>query len=140
MIEEEDEDAILNQGTSWKKVLKHIAVILIILLGVAIIYTPIIKDEGYRWITGFMIICFGSSLLQIQREAPEPIKQTLTITQCKKCNKTIVRHYEEGDFVYKKIDECNKCNIKMEITQIYSVKLKGPTITPKKGNLTMGNP
>ncbi|MBY9007220.1 MAG: hypothetical protein KGD63_10730 [Candidatus Lokiarchaeota archaeon] len=133
MIEEEDEDAVLKQGTSWKKILKHIIIVLIIIFGVVIMNTDTIKEPSYRFITGFMIICFGTSILQIKRETSEPKRQTLTISLCKICKKTHIRHYEEGDFVYKSIEKCNKCNVNMEIAQIYSVKLKGPLITSKKG-------
>ncbi|MBN1216068.1 MAG: hypothetical protein JXA99_11595 [Candidatus Lokiarchaeota archaeon] len=134
MIEEEDEDEYLKKGTSWKKIGKHILVILIIILGVVIMYTPLIGNDITRFITGFMIICMGTSILQIQKEPPEAKKQTLTISQCESCKKRIIRDYEEGDYVFKRIEKCDNCKINMEIIQIYSVKLKGPLITTKNQN------
>ncbi len=139
MIEEENEDDILNNKISWKKVLKHVVIIIFIILGGVFIISPIIENDAYKYIIGFTFICFGSSLLQIQSEPSEPKRQTLTITKCKKCNITKVRHYEEGDYVYKKIENCDKCYNSMEITQIYCIKLKGSTISNEKENISIKN-
>jgi hypothetical protein len=74
-----------------------------------------------------MLICFGATLIQMQKKPTEPIRQTLTILICKLCGLTKVRNYEKGDFVFMKIDKCDKCDDMMEVKQIYSVRLKKPT-------------
>ncbi len=127
MIEEEDDEDILKKGVSFKSVLKNILLILLIILGVLLIYFNFGLDQITSWSIGFMLICFGATLIQMQKSPPEPIRQTLTILICKLCGLTKVRNYEKGDFVFKRKDKCEKCEDSMEIKQVYSVKLKRPT-------------
>jgi len=127
MIEEEDDEEILKKGTTLKSVLKNLLFILMIVLGAIFIYLNIGLDQLTSWSIGFMLICFGATLIQFQKSPAEPIRQTLTILICKLCGLTKVRNYEKGDFVFKTKDKCEKCQDSMEIKQIYSVRLKGPT-------------
>lgn len=127
MIEEEDDEEVLKKGITFKSVLKNIFFILLIILGVLLIYVNIGLDQLTSWSIGFMLICFGATLIQFQKSPPEPIRQTLTILICKLCGLTKVRNYEKGDFVFKRLDKCEKCEDLMEIKQIYSVRLKSPT-------------
>jgi hypothetical protein len=127
MIEEEDDEEILKKGITFKSVVKNIFFILLIILGILLISIDVGLDPLMSWSIGFMLICFGATLIQFQKPTPEPIRQTLTILICKLCGLTKVRNYEKGDFVFKKLDKCEKCNDFMEINQIYSVKLKSPT-------------
>ena len=137
MIEEEDDDeAILKQSLTFKKLLKNIVVITIILLGAFFIYFGILPDQMSNFFIGFMLICFGSTLLQIQKPPPEPLRQTLSILTCTLCGLTKVRNFATGDFVYRKVDKCNKCEDTMQITKIYSVKLKKPTTEQSKKSET----
>ncbi len=131
MIEEEDDEEILKKGITFKSVLKNLFFILLIIIGLLFIYVGIGPDPLSSWSIGFMLICFGATLIQLQKSPPEPIRQTLTILICKLCGITKVRNYEKGDFVFKKKDNCDKCKDFMEIKQIYSVRLKKPT-EPKK--------
>ncbi len=89
-------------------------------------------DQMTNFIIGIMLICFGTTLMQIQKSTPEPLRQTLTILICSLCGLTKVRNFETGDFVFEKKDNCTKCNDSMEVKQIYSVKLKRPTEPSKK--------
>jgi hypothetical protein len=127
MIEEEDDEDILKKGITFKSVLKNILFLLLIIVGILLIYLNIGLDQVTSWSIGFMLICFGATLIQVQKAPPEPIRQTLTILICKLCGLTKVRNYEKGDFVFKKVDKCGKCEDSMEIKQIYSVRLKSPT-------------
>ncbi|MHA2394487.1 MAG: hypothetical protein ACXAEX_21350 [Promethearchaeota archaeon] len=127
MIEEEDDEDILKKGVTFKSILKNLVSIILIILGAVFIYTGIIPDQVYSWSVGFMLICFGATLLQMQKSPSEPIKQTLTILICNLCGITKVRNYEKGDFIFRKTGQCDSCNDIMEIKQIYSVKLKKPT-------------
>ncbi|MFX0040795.1 MAG: hypothetical protein ACFFCY_12670 [Promethearchaeota archaeon] len=127
MIDEEDDEEILKKGITLKSILKNLALILLILIGVLLIYLDFGFDQLTRWSIGFMLICFGATLIQFQKSSPEPIRQTLTILICKLCGITKVRNYEKGDFVFKQLDKCEKCQDLMEIKQIYSVRLKSPT-------------
>jgi len=131
MIEEEDDEEILKKGITFKSVLKNILFIFLIILGALFIYLNLGPDQISSWSIGFILICFGATLIQVQKSPPEPIRQTLTILICNLCGITKVRNYEKGDFVFKKRDKCNKCDDLMEIKQIYSVRLKRPTESKK---------
>ena len=131
MIDDEEEDEILKKGISLKSVLKNLLLILLIIIGALFIYLASGTDQITNWFIGFSFICLGSTLIQIQKRQPEPIKQTLSILKCNECGITKVRNYQHGDYVFREVDTCNECNELMLIDQIYSVKLKKPTI-PKK--------
>lgn len=124
MIDEEEDEDVLEKGTSWKNVLKNIFVIIMMIVGILFIYFGFGMDQTQSLFLGFMFICLGTTLLQIQKEPKEPKKQTLTILKCESCGLAIVRDYQEGDYVYKEMGECDACDGTLKITQIYSVKLK----------------
>jgi len=127
MIEEEDDEDVLKKGITFKSVLKNLVLIILIVIGVLFIYMDFGFNQLTSWSIGFMLICFGATLIQFKKSPPEPIRQTLTILICKLCGLTKVRNYEKRDFVFKRLDKCEKCEDFMEIKQIYSVKLKSPT-------------
>ncbi|MFX1363407.1 MAG: hypothetical protein ACFFCE_10335 [Promethearchaeota archaeon] len=127
MIEEEDDEDVLKKKITLKSVLKNILLILLMVLGGIFIYLDIGLDTVSSWTIGIMLMCLGLSLVQIQKTPPEPIRQTLSILICNLCGLTKVRNYEKGDFVFKRLDKCEKCNDLMEIKDIYSVRLKSPT-------------
>jgi len=81
-------------------------------------------DQILNMSIGFIFICIGTSILQMGKNPSEPIRQTLSILKCKSCGAIKVRNYEDGDFIFKAMESCEKCNTSMEIDQIYSVKLK----------------
>ncbi|MFX1457146.1 MAG: hypothetical protein ACFFDB_17350 [Promethearchaeota archaeon] len=130
MIEEEDDEEILKKGITFKSVLKNLISILLIIFGAVFIYSGI-GDQITSWSIGFMMICFGATLIQWQKTPSEPIRQTLTILICSICGLTKVRNYEKGDYVYRKVGKCSECNQTMEVKQIYSVRLKKPTVSNK---------
>ena len=127
MIEEEDDEEVLKKGISFKSVLKNLLVIFLILLGALFIYFGIFPDQTTNFMIGFMLICFGSTIIQIPKQEVEPIRQTLSILTCNLCGLMKVRNFEVGDFVFKETENCSKCNKAMVIKQIYSVRLKKPT-------------
>lgn len=130
MIEEEDDEDILKKGITYKSVLKNLISLTCIILGAVFIYSGV-GNQVTSWSIGFMLICFGATLIQWQKTKIEPIRQTLTILICNLCGLTKVRNYEKGDFVYRERGKCGECNESMEIKQIYSVRLKNPTESNK---------
>ena len=126
MIDEEEDDEILKKGVSFKKVLKNVVLIGLIIIGALFIYMGG-TDQMTNFFLGFSLICIGSTLIQIQKQEEEPTRQTLSILKCEKCEVTKVRNYESGDFVFKIVDSCENCDNTMKIKQIYSVKLKKST-------------
>ncbi len=132
MIEEDDDEAILHKGITFKSAIKNFFVILLIFSGALFMYLGFGPDQWTNFFIGFMLICFGTTLMQVQKQAPEPLRQTLTILACALCGITKVRNFETGDFVFSRIDKCNKCNNLMEVKNIYSVRLKKQTELKKK--------
>lgn len=130
MIEEEDDEEILKKGVTFKSFLKNLVLISLIIIGGLFIYLGI-GDQVMSWSIGFVFICLGATLIQVQKPPAEPIRQTLTILKCEDCDLTKVRNYEKRDFIFKKVDKCEKCQGLMEIKQIYSVRLKKPTESNK---------
>ena len=123
MIDEEDDEDILNKKRSLKSLLKNLLLIGLIAIGVLFMYIGGV-DQVFNMVVGFGFICLGTTLFQLGKNTSDPIRQTLTILKCKSCSAIKVRNYEDGDFIFKPIGSCDKCNNSMEIDQIYSVKLK----------------
>jgi hypothetical protein len=123
MIDEEDDEDILNKKRSLKSILKNLLLIGLIAIGVLFIYIGG-PAQITNMIIGFTFICIGTTIFQMRKTSSDPIRQTLTILKCKSCGAIKVRNYEDGDFVFKSMESCDKCNNSMEINQIYSVKLK----------------
>ncbi len=128
MIDEEDDEEILKKKHSLKSILKNLLLIGLIGIGVLFMYIGG-PNQTTNLIIGFTFICIGTTIFQMKKSPSDPIRQTLTILKCKSCGAIIVRNYEDGDFIFKSMGSCDKCNNSMEIHQIYSVKLKK---SPKK--------
>jgi len=61
-------------------------------------------------------------ILRLRIDAPS----ITTTVECKKCGFKSVRQFQRGDFIFKEVESCQKCNDKMLITSIYrEVKEKG---------------
>ena len=135
MIDDEDEDEILKKEVSLKSVLKNLLLILLIIIGALFIYLASGTNQMTNWFIGFSFICLGSTLIQIQKRQSEPITQTLSILKCNVCGITKVRNFQHGDYVFREVETCNDCNESMLIDQIYSVKLKKPTVAKKEEKL-----
>jgi len=54
-------------------------------------------------------------ILRLKIETP-PITTTI---ECKKCGFKSVREFKRGDYIFKEVEPCEKCNEKMMITAIY---------------------
>lgn len=135
MIEEEDDEDILNKKISLKSILKNLLFIVLIVIGALFIYIGILPDPTTNFIIGFALICIGATLIQVQRRSEEPIRQTLSILKCPQCDIIKVRNYEQGDYVFKTSGSCDECDGSMQIHQIYSVKLKKPSVEVKKADI-----
>jgi len=123
MIDEEDDEDILKKKRSLKKILKNLVLMGVIGFGVLLMYIGG-PDPTINLMIGFTFICFGATIIQMKKSPSDPVRQTLTILKCKSCGAIKVRNYESGDFIFKSVGICDKCNEPMEINQIYSVKLK----------------
>jgi len=131
MIDEEDDEEFLKKKRSLKAILKNLALVGFIAIGVLFMYIGG-PDPTLNLIIGFTFICLGTALIQMKKSPSDPVRQTLTILKCKSCGAITVRNYENGDFIFKSAGACDKCNESMEIRQIYSVKLKKAKDKDKK--------
>ncbi|MFX0186859.1 MAG: hypothetical protein ACFE8A_03885 [Candidatus Hodarchaeota archaeon] len=137
MIDEDDEDEeILKKGISFKNALKTLLVIFLIMIGAYFMYLGFGPDQWSNFFLGILFLCLGTTLMQMQKEKPDPLRQTLTILTCNLCGMTHVRNFESGDFIFMEKGKCKKCHGLMKINQIYSVKLKKPVAQIKKQETT----
>lgn len=66
-------------------------------------------------------------IMRLRIETP-PITTTI---ECSKCGFRSVREFQRGDYIFKEVESCQKCNEKMLITAIYrEVREKGREAFP----------
>jgi hypothetical protein len=63
----------------------------------------------------YMLFQLRQRLIRLRIELP-PITTTI---ECRKCGFKTVREFQRGDYIFKEVDVCQKCNEKMLITAIY---------------------
>lgn len=136
MIEEEKSpEEILKRKITWKSVLKNI-ITFIMLFGAFILITYFSSAEtlgSTGMFLGITLLCIASSLMVPMDEDKKDLKHTLTMMKCEKCSKTIIKDFQEGDYVFKSADNCPQCNVPMKIQEIYQVKLKMKEKASNKG-------
>lgn len=75
----------------------------------------------------YMLFQMRQRLIRLRIELP-PITTTI---ECRKCGFKTVRAFQRGDYIFKEVDVCQKCNEKMLITAIYrEVREKGKKPLP----------
>jgi hypothetical protein len=78
---------------------------------------------GYLLLIGFIGVALSTYVLMQTRRrllrlriVTPPITTTI---ECKKCGFKSVREFKRGDYIFKEVEPCQKCNDKMLITAIY---------------------
>jgi hypothetical protein len=109
-----------------------IVIILILTLSLASIYLAVLAypelgagdfSAGYFLIIGFIGLALSVYMLYQTRRSmlrltiKEP--SVLTSVVCQKCGFKNVRDFREGDYIFKGIEPCPKCNEHMIVTSIY---------------------
>jgi hypothetical protein len=78
---------------------------------------------GYLLLIGFLGVAFSTYLLfQTRRRILSlriEVPSITTTIECRKCGFKSVREFQRGDYIFKEVDPCQKCNEKMLITAIY---------------------
>jgi hypothetical protein len=87
---------------------------------------------GYLLAIGFIAMGLSAYVLLQSRRRVTSMKieapKVMTTVECRKCGFKSVREYQRGDFVFKELEACQKCDDKMLITAIYKeVKEKEKT-------------
>jgi hypothetical protein len=78
---------------------------------------------GYLLLIGFLAAALSTyvlfqtrkRMLRLRIKSP-PITTTI---ECRKCNFKNVRDFQRGDYIFKEVETCQKCNENMLITAIY---------------------
>jgi len=66
-------------------------------------------------LSGYVLLQTRRRIMRLKIETP-PINITI---ECRKCGFKSVREFQRGDYVFKELGPCQKCNEKMMITAIY---------------------
>jgi len=75
-------------------------------------------------LSAYMLLQSRKRVASMKIEAPK----VMTTVECRKCGFKSVREFQRGDFVFKDLEACQKCDDKMIITAIYKeVKEKEKT-------------
>jgi len=100
-----------------------LALALVALILAASMYLTEPVTAGFLAVMGIAGIALSAYvILQLRRRATRlsvVIPPVMTTVECKKCGTKNVREFQRGDYVFKELDPCQKCNDKMMITAIY---------------------
>jgi hypothetical protein len=96
--------------------------------GVVIVLGLILLNEGVGntglFALGFILLCAGSTLINLPRRKRKKIKQVFSIFKCAapNCGVKELHEFKEGDYVFKKIGPCFNCDEGfLYIDQIFAV-------------------
>ena len=80
---------------------------------------------GYLLLIGFLGAALSTYVLfQTRRRILRlriVVPSITTTIECRKCGFKSVREFQRGDYIFKEVEPCQKCNDKMLITAIYRV-------------------
>jgi len=130
----------LSATTKISTYLMMIVLIVLALSVVALILSVnafIVGNEvvaGYLLLIGFIAMALSVYVLLQSRKRIASMRieapKVMTTVECKKCGFKSVREFQRGDFVFKELEACQKCEDKMLVTAIYKeVKEKEKTFT-----------
>lgn len=94
-----------------------------------------IEVAVYLLIIGFLGVAASTYVLFQTRQRMIRLKietpPVTTTIECRKCGFKSVREFQRGDYIFKEVEPCQKCNEKMLITAIYrEVREKGKASFP----------
>ena len=95
-----------------------------LILAIQAWYTPGQEPvAGYLLLIGFLGAALSTYVLlqtrkRIRRLSIKAPSITTTI-ECRKCGFKSIREFERGDYIFRDVDPCQKCNENMLITAIY---------------------
>jgi hypothetical protein len=87
---------------------------------------------GYLLVIGFLAMGLAGYVLFQSRKRVASMKieapKVMTTIECRKCGIKSTREFQRGDFVFKDLDPCQKCDDRMVVTGIFKeVKEKEKT-------------
>jgi len=121
-----------NSSSATTKISTYLMMIVLIVLALSVVALMlsvnalIVGNEvvaGYLLVIGFIAMAVAVYVLFQSRKRITSMKieapKVMTTVECKKCGFKSVREFQRGDFVFKELDACQKCEDKMLITAIY---------------------
>jgi hypothetical protein len=130
-----------NSSPATTKISTYLMMIVLIVLALSVVALMlsvnafIVGNEmvaGYLLLIGFIAMALSVYVLLQSRKRIANMKieapKVMTTVECKKCGFKSVREFQRGDFIFKELEACQKCEDKMLITAIYKeVKEKEKT-------------
>jgi predicted ferric reductase len=129
-----------NSSSATAKISTYLMMIVLIVLALAIValvsaaymYETNVQFAVFLLATGVIAMGLSVYVLFQSRKRVAKMKieapKVMTTIECRKCNIKNVREFKRGDFVFKDLEPCQKCNDNMIITAIYKeVKEKEKT-------------
>lgn len=130
-----------NSTSTSRRISTYLMMIVLIVLALSIVSLVLSINAftvgndvlaAFLLIIGFIAMSLSVYVLFQSRKRAASMKieapKVMTTIECKKCNFKSVREFQRGDFIFKNLDPCQKCNDKMIITAIYKeVKEKEKT-------------
>lgn len=130
-----------NSSPATTKISTYLMMIVLIVLALSVVALMlsvnafIVGNEmvaGYLLLIGFIAMALSVYVLLQSRKRITSMRieapKVMTTVECKKCGFKSVREFQRGDFIFKELEACQKCEDKMLITAIYKeVKEKEKT-------------
>jgi hypothetical protein len=130
-----------NSSSASSKISTYLMMIVLIVLALSIVALLLSVNAftagndmlaSFLLVIGFLAMGLSVYVMFQSRKRAATMKieapKVMTTIECKKCNFKSVREFQRGDFVFKDLEPCQKCNEKMIITAIYKeVKEKEKT-------------
>jgi hypothetical protein len=129
-----------KSSSATSKISTYLMLIVLIVLALSIVALilainifPSRPDMAtYLLAIGFIAMALSAYMLLQSRKRVASMKieapKVMTTIECRKCGFKSVREFQRGDFIFKDLEACQKCDDKMIITAIYKeVKEKEKT-------------
>ncbi len=130
-----------NSSSATTKISTYLTMIVLIVLALSVVALILSVNAfiagndivaGYLLVLGLIAMGLSVYMLFQSRKRTASMKieapKVMTTIECKKCGFKSVREFQRGDYVFKELEACQKCNDKMLITAIYKeVKEKEKT-------------
>jgi hypothetical protein len=120
-----------SQSTTATRISSFMLMVVLVTLAlslVALIFGASVLDQNSEaaWVLvliGFLGVATSTYVLFQTRRRLSKLKivvpPVVTTIECKKCGVKDVREFQRGDYMFKELGPCQKCNDKMMITAIY---------------------
>ena len=126
-----NEMTVTSQSTTATRISSFMLMVILVTLAlslVALIFGVSVLDQNSEaaWVlvlVGFLGVATSTYVLFQTRRRLSKLKivvpPVITTIECKKCGVKDVREFQRGDYMFKELGPCQKCNDKMMITAIY---------------------